>query len=281
MLHDGLAGAEGAGDGGGAALGNGEHGVDDTLAAVHGTGGHVLALIGSGHTDGPALHHGQLVLFALLVLHDGDHVGDHVLAALHAQDLAGNAAGHHDLVEDGAGLLHGAQHIARDDLVAGLGDGHEVPLLRPVQGGHVGAAGDGIAGQGAHLGQGALDAVIDVVQHAGSEFDGHGHPGGDDLGAGSEAGGLLIDLDGGAVACHIQDLADQALRAHAHHVGDVGVCQTLGHDKRTGYFGNSSAHLHTFFRLSRQEYWCRRRARRLLSAPTGRGRWSPRGRGSG
>ncbi len=139
-------------------------------------------------------------------------------ARLDAHDLAGDAVGNHDFVEDGAGLLDGAKHVARDKLIAHPGDGHEVPDLLAVQRGHRNAAGDAVPGDGAHLGQRALDAVIDVVEHAGTELHGHRHPGGHDLGAGSETGGLLIDLDGGAIARHIQDLADQLVRAHAHNV---------------------------------------------------------------
>ena len=242
MLHHGLARAEGAGDSGGAALGDGEECVDDALAGVHGAGGDEFSLVGALDTDGPALHHGEgpLALVGLDLRHG---LIDGVLALLDDPGhLAGDAVRDHDLVKDGAGLLHGAEHIAGADLVAGLGDGDELPLLCAVEGRHIRAAGDAVAGEGAHLGQRALDAVIDIVQHAGSEFDGHGHTGGHDLGAGSESGGLLVDLDGRGVAGHVQDLADQALRAHAHNVGDVGVRQALGHDKRSGYLGNSSAH---------------------------------------
>ena len=242
VLHHGLAGAEGAGDGGGAALGDGEERVDDALAAVHGAAGHILAGVGPGNTHRPALDHGQIVELALLVPDGGDDLVHGVQAAADEDHLALKSVGHHDLVQDGAGLLDGAQHVAGGELVAHLGHGHEVPLLFPVQGLDVGAAGDAVAGEGAHLGQGALDAVIDIVQHTGSKLHGHGHTGGFHHGAGSQARGLLVDLDGSLVAGHIQDLADQALRAHAHHVGDVGVRQTLGHDKRAGYFGNSSAH---------------------------------------
>ena len=233
MLHHGLAGTEGPGDCGGTALGDGKHGIDNTLAGVHGPAGDVLLLIGSCDTDGPTLDHGELMLHALGILHHGHHVFHNVLAALHADDLAGDAVGDHDLMQDGAGLLDGAQHIAGIDLVAGLCHGDEVPLLLPVQGRNIDASGDAVAGLGTHLGQGALDAVIDVIQHAGAKLHGHGHAGGDDLSAGAKAGGLFVDLDGSLVAGHIKDLADQPLRANTHNVGYVGVCQALGHDKRS------------------------------------------------
>ncbi len=96
---------------------------------------------------------------------------------------------------DGAGLLHGAENVAGGNLVAGLCHGHEVPQLFTVERGHVGAAGDGVAGKVAHLGQRALDTVVDVFQHTGPKLDGHGHAGGFDRGAGAEAGGLFINLN--------------------------------------------------------------------------------------
>ena len=114
----------------------------------------------------------------------------------------------------------------------GLCHGDKVPLLLPVQGGHVDTSGDAVPGQVTHLRQRTLDTVINVIQHAGAKLHGHGHAGGDYLGAGAKAGGLFIDLDGGLIAGHIKDLAYQPLRTHADNVGDVGVRQALGHDKR-------------------------------------------------
>ncbi len=195
MLHDGLAGTKGAGDCGGTALGDGEHGVNNALAAVHGAAGNILARIGSGNTDGPVLDHGELMLNALFVPDDCDDIGDNMLAELNAHDLSGDTGGNHDLVEDSAGLLHRAEHIAGAYLIAGIGDGHKIPLFLAVERGDIDAAADAVAGLGAHLGQGALDTVIDIVQHTRSKLNGHGHTGGFHNGAGAKAGGLLVDLN--------------------------------------------------------------------------------------
>ena len=132
---------------------------------------------------------------ALCITNNGDYVCDDVLACVQADDLAGHAVGHHYLVEYGAGLLHGAEHVARNDLVAQLCDGDEVPLLLAVERGNVGAAGDGVAGEGAHLGQGALDAVIDIVEHTRAKLNGHRHTGSFNDGAGAKAGGFFINLN--------------------------------------------------------------------------------------
>ena len=233
MLHNGLARTERAGDGGGAALGDGEERVDNTLSAVHGAAGDILLGIRARDTHGPALQHGQLMLAALCVAHDGNRLRHGELTALHAHDLAGHAGGHHDLVAYRARLLHRAEHVTGGDLVAGLRHGDKVPLLFAVEGRHVRAARDGVAGEAAHLGQRALDAVVDIVEHTGSKLDGHGHAGCLDHGTRTEPGGLLIDLNTRLVAGHVKDLAYQALRADTHNVGDVRVCQTLGNDKRS------------------------------------------------
>ena len=288
VLHDRLARAEGA-------VGDGEEGVDDTLAGVHGARGNKLSRVGALDTHGPALHHGEGAL-ALVGLDLGHDLIDRIFTLLNDPGhFALDAVGDHDLVQDGAGLLDSAQHIAGADLIAGLCHGDKLPFLAAVQGRHVGASRDAVAAHGAHLGQRALNTVIDIVQHAGSKLDGHGHTGGLDRGAGAQAGGFLVDLDGGGVAGHIQDLADQALRAHAHNVGDVGVCQALGHDKRSGYLGNCSAH---YFppsarhlqsasgnfvygrEISLPECWCRRRVPPRRAGLADRGRRSPRGPGS-
>ena len=144
MLHDGLAGTEGAGDGSRAALGDREELIDDTLTGVHGTAGDVLLLIGSCDTDGPALDHAELVLCALRVFHDGDGLLNGELAALDADDLAGDAVRDHDLMQDRARLLDGAEHVARAHLIAGLCDGDELPLLLAVERGNVDTSRDAV-----------------------------------------------------------------------------------------------------------------------------------------
>ena len=64
------------------------------------------------------------------------------------------------------------------------GGGDEVPLLLAVERRDLDAAGDGLAGEGADLGQGTLDTVVDVFQHTGAELHRQRQTRGDDLGAG-------------------------------------------------------------------------------------------------
>ena len=82
--------------------------------------------------------------------------------------------------------------------------------------------------------QRTLDAVVNIFDDAGSEFHAQGRAGGLHLRPRSQAGGLLIDLDGGPVAGHRQDFADQPLIAHADGVLHVGVAHAVGDDQRAG-----------------------------------------------
>ena len=122
-----------------------------------------------------------------------------------------------------------------------------MPDALTVERGHLDAAGNVGAGQVADLGQRALDTVIDILQHTGAKLHGQRHTGGLDFRAGAKARGLLVDLDGRAVAGHIQDLADQALLTDTHNVGNVGIGKAVRHDQRTRNFCNGSAQFHSSF----------------------------------
>ena len=236
MLHDGLARAEGAGDGGRAALGDGEHGVDHALAGLQRSGGGELLAEGTTHADGPLLRHGQLALVAVLRADAGDDLVDRVVPRGGEPDeFTGEAVRYHDAVQDGFRLRDGAEHVAASDGAADGSGGREGPLLFTRQGRGLHAAGDVWPLQAHDLLERALDAVIDVADEAGAELHGQRRAGAHDLRAGAEPARLLIDLDGGAASRHIQNLSDQPLFADADDVGHVGRFQSIGHDQRAGY----------------------------------------------
>ena len=241
MLHDGLAGAEGPGDGGGAALGHGEHGIHDALAGEKGRLGGIFVFVGAAHTDGPFLRHGEGHHVPLGGAQGGHGVQHGEGAGLDGLQGAAHLGRDHDLVEDGGGLLDGADDVAALHLVAGLGGGLEVPVLLAVQGRDLDAAGNGGAGDLHDALQGPLDAVVDIFDQAGAQLHRQGGAGGFYRRAGAQAGGLLIDLDGGGVPVHGEDLADEALLAHADHVGHVGVRKSRGDHQRAGDFYDLSA----------------------------------------
>ena len=243
MLHHGLAGAEGSGDCRCAALGDGEHGVDDPLAGAQGPLGGILLCIGTAHTDGPLLKHGEGDFPAVLGLEGGDGLRHVEGAALDGGDGAAHGGRHHDLMEHNGRLLDRAQDVTADDLIAHLGHRVELPLLLVVHGGDLHAAGDA----GTHLLhdllQRTLDAVINALDHAGAKLHAHRRAGGLHLGAGAQTRGLLIDLDVGGVTLHGQDLTDQALGADTDHVGHIGVRQARSHHQRPGNFNNFTAQI--------------------------------------
>ena len=84
-------------------------------------------------------------------------------------------------------------------------------------------------------------AVVDIFNDARAQLHGQGGAGGLYHRAGAQAGGLLIDLDGGGVAVHGEDLADEALIPHPDHVGHVGVSEPRGHHQRAGDLDNFTA----------------------------------------
>ena len=144
--------------------------------------------------------------------------------------------------------------VATGDGIADGGGGSKGPQLFAVQRRHLDAAGDVGAHAADDLLQRALDAVVDVLDETRAQFHAEGRAGGDHLCAGAKAGRLLVYLNGGAVAGHIQDLSDQMLGAYAHHIRHTGVRHAVGHHQRTGDFDDlthSSAPFRKYPRLRR------------------------------
>ena len=250
MLHHGLAGTEGTGDAGGAALGNGEQGVDDALPRNHRLDGRELACIGARHTHGPLLHQRNLLDGAVLQSELADTVGDLEVAGVQLHDGAALAGRAHDTVEDGIRFLHGSVDIAGSNLVAVTQLRLKVPDLVPIQCRFVDTAPDVGAVLFAHGGQRALDAVINTGQQSGSQLDRQRRTGGNDLVAASQPRRFLVYLDGGAIPVHFDDLTDQAVLPDAHHVEHIGVPHPLGDDKGSGHLQNLSFNHIFLFLLS-------------------------------
>ena len=138
------------------------------------------------------------------------------------------------------GLLNGADDVARVQLVAGLRNGLEMPFLFVVEGGHVDTSFEVGARDLHDLVQRTLDAVVDRADQTGTELNGERSAGGLHGFAGAESGGFLIYLNGGAVAVHFYDFADQTLPADAHNVEHIGVTHTLGDNQRACHLCDNS-----------------------------------------
>ena len=84
--------------------------------------------------------------------------------------------------------------------------------------------------------QRTLNAVVNTANQAGPQLDAHGGAGALHRFTGPQARRLLIDLNRGLIAVHLDDLTDQAVTADAHHVEHVCVAHAFGDDQRAGYF---------------------------------------------
>ena len=250
MLDHGLTRAEGTGHAGGTALGDGEQGVDGTLTRNHGLGGGELLLVGTGHADRPLLGEHDVLDGAVLQLELTDAVGNAEVTGIQLHDLALLTGRAHDLMGDDLGLLHRTVHVACGDGVTVAQSRLEVPELVAVQGGLVDALDDVGAILLPHGLQGTLDTVVNGGQETGTQLHRQGGARRHHLIAAAQAGGLLVDLDGGAVAVHLDDLADQAGLTHAHYVEHIGVPHPLGDDQGAGYLQNFS-----FYHMANSPCW--------------------------
>ncbi|MPM82291.1 hypothetical protein SDC9_129352 [bioreactor metagenome] len=241
MLHDGFARAEGAGDGGGAALGDGEQGVHNPLARQQRGLGRIFMLIRAAHTHGPLLHHGELHRLPVVLLEDGHRISHGKGAAGDAFDGAGQVGRYHDLVQHHLGFLHGSDDVAANHLGAGSHSGRKLPLLIPVQRGNLNAAGDIGARNGHDLLQRALNPVVDILHQARAQLHRQRIAGGFHRGARPQARGFLVNLDGSRIAGHGEDFADEPLLTYANHVSHVGVGKTGGNHEWAGNLDNFSA----------------------------------------
>ena len=155
-----------------------------------------------------------------------------------------HTAGHHDLVLHHDGLLHRAQHIAGHHFGAGLHQGLEFPFVLPGQRRCLDTAGDGIPRLFADLFQRALDAVIDLADQAGPQLHRQRRASGIHLFPRADACRLFIDLDGGPVPTHFDDLTDQMLRTYPHHVVHIGVGHPFCNDQGARHLDDLSCILH-------------------------------------
>ncbi len=188
MLYDRLAGTERSGNGRRAALRHREHGINDTLSGVQGTGRCVFLLIGAADTHGPVLDHADLQLFSVRERNTGHGLVNRKFTLLDPlQHTASGPGRQHDLMQDRGCLLDSSDHVSADQLGAFLYDGNKFPFLFSVQCRDADTSCDGISCRLLDLRKRSLDTVIDILQHAGSQFHRQGKPCGDHLCAGAEA----------------------------------------------------------------------------------------------
>ena len=171
MLSDGLAASERAGYRRDAALSYREQRIDDALTGDERNIRRKLLFKRSAAAHGPLLHERYGQLIAVCGLYRAYLLGYGVIALSYRFDSTDNAGLHHYSVFDYLGLLHGAEDIAADDLVARFHFRHKMPLLLPVESGHLNASDEAVADELAYLFERALNAVENALDKSGAELD--------------------------------------------------------------------------------------------------------------
>lgn len=211
-----------------AALAQGEEGVDDPLSRKQGFRDPQPLPDGPGAPHGPELQHPQLP-GPLGRLDDCKGIPHGILArpydALHP---ARHAGGHQDGMAHQGRLHHLADGLPWKELLAGLYQGLEVPSALEIQGIHLLAPADPGTALGLDGGKGALDPIEDAPDEAGPQPDREGLPREDHRGSGLEHGGVLVDLEGGAVPQELHHLPHQTQFPHPHHLVHPGPCHARG-----------------------------------------------------
>ena len=129
-----------------------------------------------------------------------------------------------------SGTVH---HVAADDLVSNFYRGSELPLLVSLERWHLDSARKIVAADLADVVERTLYTVVNAADKTRSELGAHGFARGFNSLTRTEARCLLIYLNGGAVAVHLDYLADKTLFADAYNVEHIGVSHTLRNNERT------------------------------------------------
>ncbi len=228
MLGHGLTGSESAGDGSRTALGDGEHGIDDSLSGHQRNRCRKAVVCGSGHTDGPVLGHTQFLCAAVGKLQGDQCFVNGIVAVRNDADYVSfYIRGHHALVYDGPGLRYQCNDLTGSQMIADRSDDVCMPFFCAVQGIHADTAGNERPAGICDLFQGTLDPVKNIVQDAWGQGHGHGASGRNDLVAGTKSGSFLIYLNGGHVLIQCNDLADKLFFSDVYHFLHMEACIAL------------------------------------------------------
>ena len=139
---------------------------------------------------------------------------------------------------DDVGLLHFAKYCACLDLVARLYERFEGPLLLVGKTGRSHTTLDEVAHLVHKYGKGTLDTIIDTGQQTRTEFNCKRKAGIRDRFAGSDTGGIFIDLNDDTVTLDLDYLSHQLFFADLHHIVHVGVKVDCRHDRAGDSFQN-------------------------------------------
>ena len=147
---------------------------------------------------------------------------------------------HHDFVADGFSFGNISVNIAAGDHIAIGKRRLKIPTALAGQGRFVHPALDIRPVFIAQNLQRALNTVINIGQKPRPQFHRKRRAGGNHTVAPAKAGRFFVNLNGRAVAVHLNDFADQTVFADPNHIKKVRRAHSLGHDQRAGNFQNFS-----------------------------------------
>ena len=229
VLRNSFSGAEAARDSGGAASGDREEEVDDSLSGEERHVRFEPALTWPRVPDGPLLRQAQ----HSAVFQTADLVFYRVFPFRGQANKFSLLVGRdHDLVGDQAAFGHFADYVAAVERVADLDRRHEMPLLFLVEFRYGNAAADEGSGLFIDAVQRTLNAVVETAQKPRAQFHGKRAAQALDDVAGLDVGRVLVHLDGAHVAFLADDLAREIQLANKHLLAHAELGGVGGGDGR-------------------------------------------------
>ena len=233
MLGDGFTCAKGAGNRRTAALTQRKQRVNDPLTCHQRLGDGTPRLYRPWLPNGPGLSQFEINGFSGGSLDRNNRVLHGIAAVLrHGNHGAGLIGPQHTPVANHRGFIALGIHLTRGEGIAGLYENGHVPLLFRIQRGNMNATPDERAGGFFNAPEGTANSVENIAQQTRPQGNGHGRPLGNHRHAGNEPCGVLIDLDGGFIALHGDNLADEPLRPNADHIHHRKALAALDGDNR-------------------------------------------------
>ena len=246
MLGHGLSRSETAGNGSGAAFGDGEHGVQDSLSGHQRNGSGIAPPGGAGNPDGPFLAQGQILFGTVGKLQRHDGIQNSVLTVgSHPGYRTRHIGRNHGFVYDGSRFLSFRDDGSAGNLISRRHRQMNLPFFLSVQGIYADAPADVFSGMMGDFPQGALDTVKNVIEDSGAQGHGNGVSGAGYLRARLQAGGFLKYLNRGSVFRQGDHLAHQMLGAHMNHLrhAEAGFSFQINHGTVDPVDNSSIIHL--------------------------------------
>ena len=240
MLGHGFSGTKSAGNGGGASLCYGEHGVYNSLARNKRNFASVAPLNRPRHANGPFLAKGKVMHVTLFVLNFCNNVVNFIFAVgRNKNNLTRKRRGKHNFMNNRGGFGTFGVNIAARKLVSDRNFHAYRPSLLLVEGANRASSADKSAGVLLQNGQRAFNSVENIAYNTGAEGDRHGVTGRINRLAAFKPRRNLINLNNGAAFAYFNNLAYKLFLADKHHFLHKKVACVFNRYNRTVYAVNN------------------------------------------